>query len=106
MIVNAVTEVLSEFEISVIGITIFDGVPEGIIFYREGKLVAAELSDETRSGVPAKKSKNPVGSTINAPEGMKAVVSEIKFTRNNVKDFQVSRDTIIYYKVTELSYRY
>lgn len=74
-------EQMEEFTADVIGITSFDGHPESVIVYNEGKLIVASLTEETSSGIPKEVNRKignpPSGSTIRAPDGMKVTVSHI-----------------------------
>jgi len=101
---NSVVNDFPEFETQVLGITCCNGVPDGVIIFHDGKLIGAELTQDTCSGVPFGKSKNQVETTIAAPQGMMATVKSVELTRDYIRDFQTVRETTVTYTVVRLTY--
>lgn len=100
---NAVSEEIPEFETRVIGITCLNGIPTGIVFFHEGKVLGAELAKEQMDTMPVMSGRNNnTVSTLNAPADMVAVVRGVRLTRDSVHDFRVIRRTVISYEVTKL----
>lgn len=106
MEIDETAEDVTEFETEILGITCMNGVPMGIVFFRRGKLLGAELSGDQMEKIPAYTNRRDrIVTTINAPEGMTAKVSGTRITRNYVRDFQSARETVVSYTVTCIEYR-
>lgn len=100
---EAVVEDIPEFETEVIGITCVNGIPSGIIFFHEGMMLGADFTEEQVHATPTIGNyKNRPVTTINAPEGMSAVVKGTKLTRNYSKDFRMIRQTTTSFEVVSL----
>ncbi len=99
---NAAVEEIPSFGVDVIGIACLNGVPSGIIFFHEGKLLSAEFTNEHAESVPVVALSKRTITTINAPNGMKAVIKGKRVTREYSKDFRAIIETKTSYEVVSL----
>jgi len=99
---NAAVEEIPQFDVEVIGISCLNGVPSGIIFFHEGRLLSAEFTNEHAESVPVVPLTKRTITTINAPNGMKAVIKGKRITREYSKDFRAIMETKTIYEVVNL----
>ena len=103
---DEIAEEIAEFETEILGITCMNGSPVGIVFFRDGKLLGAELGTEQMEKIPTYTNhRDRIVTTINAPAGMTAKVSGMRVTRNYIRDFQTSRETVVTYTVARIEYK-
>ena len=79
---DEIAEEIAEFETEILGITCMNGSPVGIVFFRDGKLLGAELGTEQMEKIPTYTNRRDrIVTTINAPAGITAKVSGMRVTR-------------------------
>lgn len=98
---NAVVEEIPQFDAVVVGITCLNGVPAGIIFFHQGKMLNAEFKYDQTGALTAGIGKRTL-TTIDAPDGMHAKITGKRITRDYSKDFRSVRETATTYEVVSL----
>lgn len=102
---NKTEEKLAEFKEKVIGISLVNAVPVGVIVFHDGALIGASLGkDQSISSIYSTQKGKEIGSSITAPDGMYANIILMRYSKDTVKDFQMIREVVDSYEVTSLEF--